>query len=213
MIFLRALSFLLLYIATASANAAEQHSTEPTLGLINASQERYQDHTLEFWGYHDSQGSGSYADTLKLRYYNPLNLGDWHGTVRLDTAYTAVYGPQLAAQSTGTFSPSYAMLTIWGGQSSWFGHLGARVSAPLGNAGQWLAGPQVITSFRPADNKQTLLVDISPLARYMFGFSPKAPAGINPPPLASHLELYQTIGLNLSPSTQIRFLGLEQCRL
>ncbi|QWD61083.1 hypothetical protein ICV36_02045 [Polynucleobacter sp. MWH-UH35A] len=132
-------------------------------------------------------------------------MGDWHGTVRLDTAYSAVYGPQLPAQSTGTFSPSYAMLTIWGGQAGWLGNLGARLTAPLGNAGQWLAGPQVSTSFKPADSKHTLLADISPLARYMFGFSPKAPAGFSAPPLASRLELYPTVGLNLSPSTQIRF--------
>ena len=203
--FLRALTLSFLCLPTALVCAAEQYSPAPILGLINASQERSQDHILEFWGYHDYLGSQNYLDTLKLRYYNPLNLGDWRGTMRLDTAYTASYGPQQSAQGTGSFSPNNAMLTIWGGQSGWLGNIGARVYAPLSNSGQWLAGPQVSTSFKPAGSEKNILSDISPLARYMFGFNPKAPAGTSPPPIASQLELYPTIGLNLSPSTQIRF--------
>ena len=205
MVFLRALTFSLLCISSALVSAIEQNSSAPILGLVNASQDRSQDRTLEFWGYHEYDGSQNYADTLKLRYYNPLNLGDWHGTVRLDTAYTAVYGPQLAAQSTGTFSPDNAILTIWGGQDGWLANIGARLFAPLSNYGQWLAGPQVSTSFKPAGNGQSVLSDISPLARYMFGFNPKAPSGTALPPLVSRLELYPTVGFNLSPSTQIRF--------
>ncbi len=203
--FLRALTFSFFCIPIALVSAAEPTSSASILGLINVSQDRSQDHILEFWGYHDYQGSQNYDDTLKLRYYNPLNLGDWHGTMRLDTAYTASYGPQHSAQSTGTFSPNNAMLTIWGGQAGWFGNIGARIFAPLSNSGQWLAGPQVSTSFKPANGEKSVISDISPLARYMFGFNPKAPAGSSLPPLASQLELYPTIGLNLSPSTQIRF--------
>jgi len=205
MAFLRATTFSLLCIFSALVGATEQTLPAPILGLVNTSQDRSKDRTLEFWGYHDYDGSQNYLDTLKLRYYNPLNLGDWHGTVRLDTAYTAAYGPQLPAQSTGTFSANNAMLTIWGGQAGWFANVGARVIAPLSNYGQWLAGPQVSTSFKPADNGRNLLADISPLARYMIGFNAKAPAGSNPPPLASRLELYPTLGLNLGPSTQLRF--------
>ncbi|MBU3538057.1 hypothetical protein ICN36_03865 [Polynucleobacter sp. UK-Gri1-W3] len=125
--------------------------------------------------------------------------------MRLDTAYTATYGPQLPAQSTGTFSPNNAMLTIWGGQADWFANVGARVFVPLGNTGQWLAGPQVSTSFRPADSGQNILSDISPLARYMMGFNRKAPTSSSLPPLDNHLELYPTVGLNLGSSTQLRF--------
>lgn len=202
--FLRALTFLLACITTALACAAEPTSN-PILELINTSQDRSKDRTLEFWGYHGYDGSQNYADTLKLRYYNPVNLGDWHGMVRLDTAYTATYGPLLAAQATGTFSPNNAMLTIWGGQAGWLANVGARLLAPLGNFGQWMAGPQVSASFKPAGNGQDVLSDISPLARYMIGFNAKAPSGASPPPLASHLELYPTIGFNLSPNTQIRF--------
>lgn len=204
MIFLRTLTFLLLCISTALACAAEQPST-PILGLVNASQDRSENRILEFWGYHEYDGSQNYADTLKLRYYNPLNIGDWHGTLRLDTAYTAAYGPLLPAQSTGTYSANNAMVTIWGGKAGWFGNVGARVVAPLSDVGQWLAGPQVSTSFTPAGSSKSLLADISPLARYMIGFNAKAPSGFSPPPLASRLELYPTVGLNLGPSTQIRF--------
>ncbi len=205
MTFLRALTYFVLSTAATLVCAAEQTSSPAILGLVNASQERSQDHILEFWGYHEYQGSQDYADTLKLRYYNPLNLGDWRGTVRLDTAYTANYGPQLPAQSTGTFSPNNAMITIWGGQADWLGNVGARLVAPLGNTGQWLAGPQVSTSFKPAGSGQNILSDISPLARYMLGFNPKAPAGSSTPPLTRNLELYPTVGINLSSSTQIRF--------
>ena len=203
MTFLRTLTFLLLCISTALACAAEQPSA-PILGLVNASQNRSQDRTLEFWGYHEYNGSQNYNDTLKLRYYNPLNVGDWHGTLRLDTAYTAAYGPLLPAQSSGTYSANNAMVTIWGGKAGWLGNVGARVVAPLSDVGQWLAGPQVSTSFTPASSK-SLLADISPLARYMIGFNAKAPSGFSPPPLASRLELYPTVGVNLGPSTQIRF--------
>ena len=204
MTFLRALTFSFLCISNALVCAQEQASS-PILGLVNISQDRSQDHILEFWGYHEYDGSQNYADTLKLRYYNPLNIGDWHGTVRLDTAYTATYGPQLPAQSTGSFSANNTMVTVWGGKADWFANVGARLFAPLGNTGQWLAGPQISTSFAPAGSGQKVLSDISPLARYMIGFSPKAPTGSNLPPLASRLELYPTIGLNLGPSTQIRF--------
>ena len=200
---MRTLTFLLLCISSAIACAAEQPSA-PILGLVNASQDRSENRILEFWGYHEYDGSQNYADTLKLRYYNPLNIGDWHGTLRLDTAYTAAYGPLLPAQSTGTYSANNAMVTIWGGKAGWFGNVGARVVAPLSDVGQWLAGPQVSTSFTPASSK-SLLADISPLVRYMIGFNAKAPSGFSPPPLASRLELYPTVGVNLGPSTQIRF--------
>ena len=200
---MRTLTFLLLCISSAIACAAEQPSA-PILGLVNASQDRSENRILEFWGYHEYDGSQNYADTLKLRYYNPLNIGDWHGTLRLDTAYTAAYGPLLPAQSTGTYSANNAMVTIWGGKAGWLGNVGARVVAPLSDVGQWLAGPQVSTSFTPASSK-SLLADISPLVRYMIGFNAKAPSGFSPPPLASRLELYPTVGVNLGPSTQIRF--------
>ena len=205
MAFLRAITLFLLLSYGLGVYAEEGSPPQSYLGLINTSQDRSQDHILEFWGYHDYLGSENYVDTLKLRYYNPLNIDTWHGTVRLDTAYTAPYGPQLQNQSTGTFSANNAMLTIWGGQADWFGNLGARLVAPLGNQGQWAIGPQMSTSFKPTDRSQNLLADISPLARYMLGFNSKAPTGTTPLSLVNRLELYPTIGLNLSSNIQLRF--------
>jgi hypothetical protein len=61
-------------------SVAAKQTSAPILGLVNASQDRSENHILEFWGYHEYDGSQNYADTLKLRYYNPLNIGDlaWH---------------------------------------------------------------------------------------------------------------------------------------
>lgn len=204
MTFLRALLFCILLMPSSWVCADETKNTPP-FGLVNVSQEHSQDHILEFWGYHDYQGSENYSDTLKLRYYNPLNIGDWHGTARLDAANTANYGPLQTNQSPGTFTPSNAMLTVWGGLPSWFGNVGARVLAPLQNQGQWAVGPQISTSFKPKNSDGNLLSDFSPLTRYMYGFDPKTAPGSTPPSLLRRLELYPTIGLNLSSSTQIRF--------
>ncbi|MBU3640954.1 hypothetical protein [Polynucleobacter sp. Fuers-14] len=81
----------------------------------------------------------------------------------------------------------------------------SRILASLSNTGQWLAGPQVSASFKPAGGGQNTLSDISPLARYMMGFNRKAPTSASLPPADNHLELYPTVGLNLSSSTQLRF--------
>ena len=204
MAFLRALTFILLLIQGYWVCASDAVSPLP-FGLINASQERSNDHVLEFWGYHDYEGSQNYSDTLRLRYYNPLNIGDWHGTARLDTSYISNYGPQQANQSTGTYTPNTAMLTVWGGLPTWFGNAGARVIAPLQNQGQWAAGPQLSTSFRPKSTDANLFSDFSPLTRYLYGFSPRNAPGSAPPALLRRLELYPTLGFNLDRNTQIRF--------
>lgn len=162
MSFLRILTLLFLCIASALVCASEQTPT-PIFGLVNSSQDRSQNRTLEFWDCHEYDGSQNYTDTLKLRYYNPLNIGDWHSTLRLDTAYTSAYGPMLPNQSGGTYTADNVMLTIWGSKADWLGNIGARVLAPLANVGQWLAGPQVSTSFTPAGSSKSLLADISPL--------------------------------------------------
>ncbi len=202
---LRVIAFFLILTYGLGIHAAENLPNQPILGLVNTSQNWSEDHILEFWGYHSYLGSENYDDTLNLRYYNPINIDTWHGLVRLDTAYSAFYGPLLPNQSTGNFSANNAMLTIWGGQADWFANLGARLYAPLSNQGQWAIGPQVSTSFKPADPSKHLLADISPLARYMFGFNSKAPSGTPLLPVFNRLELYPTIGLNLGPNTQLRF--------
>jgi hypothetical protein len=64
------------------------------------------------------------------------------------------------------------------------------------------------TVFIPPEGSKTALADFSPLVRYMYGFYSKNSAlaeSLNQPALARRLELYPTIGFNLSPSTQLRF--------
>jgi hypothetical protein len=58
----------------------------------NISEQYARDRILEFWGYHDSQGSELYKNTIRLRYYQPLNINRFNGTLRLDTSYVREYG-------------------------------------------------------------------------------------------------------------------------
>lgn len=169
-------------------------------------------HILEFWGYHDTYAQQAQSDTLKLRYYQPLQIDQWRGTMRLDTSYISAYGPLLPNQSSGSYTAGNTLLTIWGNHTailkSWGGTLGGRIIFPFGNDGQWAAGPQVGSVFKPVDGSSTPLSDFSPLARYMFGFYSKNSAlarSLNQPSLARRLELYPTLGLNIAPDTQIRF--------
>lgn len=203
MTFTRALIISAFLLGASWAYADESTSTLP-FGLINTSQDRSQAHILEFWGYHDYQGSENYSDVLKLRYYNPLNIGQWHGTARLDISYISNYGPQQANQSSGTYTPNVTMLTVWGGLPDWAANVGARIIAPMQNSGQWAVGPQISTSFG-LKNQVSVFSDFSPLTRYMYGFDPKTAPGSTPPALLRRLELYPTLGFNLSQSTQIRF--------
>lgn len=178
----------------------------------NVSKEYSRSRILEFWGYHDYQGSQNYADTLKLRYYQPLDIGSFKGTIRLDTSYVSSYGPSYPAQSTGQYSAGNTMLTFWGNHPDLFPSLGAnfgaRVVFPFGNNGQWAIGPQLGASFRPKENTFLNLADFSPLARYMYGFDTKNNSfQVNPsqPPLVRNLQLFPTLGFQINPATQIRF--------
>jgi hypothetical protein len=169
-------------------------------------------HILEFWGYHNTYEPQSQSDTLKLRYYQPLQIDQWRGTMRLDTSYVSAYGPLLPNQSSGTYTAGNTLLTIWGNHPGilqhWNGTLGGRIVFPFGNNGQWAAGPQVGMVFHPTQANRSPLADFSPLARYMYGFYLKNTTlanALNQPALARRLELYPTIGLNLAPQTQLRF--------
>lgn len=169
-------------------------------------------HILEFWGYHNTYAPQAQSDTLKLRYYQPLHIDQWRGTMRLDTSYISAYGPLLPAQSSGTYTAGNTLLTIWGNHpgilKNWDGTLGGRIIFPFGNNGQWAAGPQVGMVFHSADISTSPLADFSPLARYMYGFYSKNSAlanSLNQPALARRLELYPTLGFNIAPNTQIRF--------
>ena len=175
--------------------------------LKNVSQDHTEDHILEFWGYHNYQGSENYSDTLKLRYYEPLKIDRWRGTMRLDTSYIANYGPTLPSQATGQYSAGNTLLTVWGGLPGWQANFGGRIIFPFGNNGQWVAGPQVSASFSPVEGSHSVLNDFSPLMRYMYGFDSKNNAGTASPnqgTLLRTLSLFPTLGIHLAHDTQLR---------
>ncbi|CAM3641849.1 hypothetical protein [Polynucleobacter brandtiae] len=210
---LRTLTLVLLFGISCISFGAEDEGkySEGFLRLDNVSQDYSRNHVLEFWGYHNSAGSSSSVDTLKLRYYQPIDLGEFKGTMRLDTAYNSSYGPNLPQHSAGQYDAGNTMLTVWGNHPGifrhWGGNLGGRVIFPFGNNGQWAIGPQVGSSFVPPNGKDSILADFSPLIRYMYGFDGKNNSFANnprQPPLVRTLQLFPTIGLQITPSTQLR---------
>jgi hypothetical protein len=181
------------------------------LNLEKAADQYSSKRVLEFWGYHNTTGEQVQNDTLKLRYYQPLTFDQWRGTMRLDTSYVSTYGPTLPAQSSGTYNAGNTMLTVWGNHpnvlKNWEGTLGGRIIFPFGNNGQWAAGPQVGTVYVPKQGDNSRLSDFSPLLRYMYGFDTKGnsfASNPNQPPLVRNLNIFPTLGLNISPSTQLR---------
>lgn len=177
----------------------------------NISGEYSRDQILEFWGYHNYQGSQNYSDTIRLRFYHPLDIDRFRGTIRLDTAYVSSYGPSFPAQNSGQYSAGNTMLTFWGNHPRILPEIGANFGArlifPFGNNGQWAIGPQVGASFRPKETNAFNLADFSPLARYMYGFDTKNNSfQVNPsqPPLVRNLQLFPTFGFQLAPNTQLR---------
>ncbi|AGG32946.1 hypothetical protein D521_0376 [beta proteobacterium CB] len=182
------------------------------LNLEKASDQYSSQRILEFWGYHDTFGEQTQSDTLKLRYYQPLQFDRWRGTMRLDTSYVSTYGPELPQHQTGTYSAGNTMLTVWGNHpnvlKNWEGTLGGRIVFPFGNYGQWAAGPQIGTVYVPRQGSKSPLSDFSPLLRYMYGFDTKSNSfanNPNQPPLVRNLNIFPTLGFNLTPNTQLRF--------
>jgi len=207
----RLLFLLSLLISSEVIWADESKFSGNFLGLQEEDYQNSSERILEFWGYHSYEGGGNYDDTLKLRYYQPLTVSDWKGTLRLDTSYVSSYGPSQAAQSTGQYSAGNTLLTIWGNHPdilpSWGGSLGGRIIFPFGNNGQWAIGPQVGSVYKPTEGSKSPLSDFSPLARYMYGFGTNNSTTTNPTQsnLLRSLYLYPTLGFNIAPQTQIRF--------
>ncbi len=184
----------------------------PLSKFDNDSQQLTNSKVLEFWGYHDYQGSDNYQNTLKLRYYNPLEVGDWRGRIRLDTAYVANFNSISSENNSGQYSSGNTMVTIWGQDRRFLKPLGAlvggRVIFPFGNNGQWAVGPQLGWSFIPEVDSKLHVTDFSPLIRYMYGFDSKNNSIItNPsqPALQRSLQMFPTIGFQLGPNTMLRF--------
>jgi hypothetical protein len=201
----------LLLVLFASATQAEDLLV-PISKFDNDSQQLTNSKVLEFWGYHNYDGSDNYQNILKLRYYNPLELGDWRGRIRLDTTWASNYNSIASANNSGQYSAGNTMVTIWGQDRTFLKPLGAlvgaRVTLPFGNNGQWAVGPQLGWSFVPEVDSQLQVTDFSPLIRYMYGFDTKNNSQIinpNQPALARNLQLFPTIGFQLSPDTMLRF--------
>ena len=184
----------------------------PISKFDNDSQKLTNSKVLEFWGYHDYDGSDNYQNILKLRYYNPLQAGDWRGRIRLDTSYASNYNSISAANNSGQYSAGNTMVTIWGQDRTFLKPLGAlvggRIIFPFGNNGQWAVGPQLGWSFVPQVDSLLHITDFSPLMRYMYGFDTKnnSPSvNSSQPALVRNLQLFPTIAIQLSPSTKLRF--------
>jgi hypothetical protein len=193
------------------ASADESKFSGGFLNLEKASDQNPSQRTLEFWGYHNTYGEQTQSDTLKLRYYQPLQFDQWRGTMRLDTSYVSTYGPTLTEQSSGIYNASNTMLTVWGNHpgilKNWEGTLGGRIIFPFGNNGQWALGPQIGTVYVPTQGSDSRLSDFSPLLRYMYGFDAKGNSFANNPsqsPLVRSLNIFPTLGLNILPNTQLR---------
>jgi hypothetical protein len=109
---------------TQSENASK--FSDNFLGLNTASNQVSIPHILEFWGYHNWYEQEEQSNTLKLRYYQPLQIDRWQGIMRLDTSYVSLYGPDLPQQSSGNYNAGNTMLTIWGNHPNllniWGGH-------------------------------------------------------------------------------------------
>jgi hypothetical protein len=210
-IFTHTLTSLILLGLMGGALAEESKFSGGFLNLEKASDQYSSQRVLEFWGYHDTFGEKTQSDTLKLRYYQPLQFDRWRGTMRLDTSYVSTYGPTLPEQSSGTYNAGNTMLTVWGNHpnvlKNWEGTLGGRIIFPFGNYGQWAAGPQIGTVYIPRQGSNTALSDFSPLLRYMYGFDTKSNSFANnpsQPPLVRNLNIFPTLGFNLAPNTQLR---------
>ena len=195
--------------------AAATHAEDflvPISKFDNDSQQLTNSKVLEFWGYHNYDGNDNYQNILKLRYYNPLEAGDWRGRIRFDTAWASNFNSISSANNSGQYSAGNTMVTIWGQDRTFLKPLGALVGArvifPFGNNGQWAVGPQLGWSFVPEVDSMLHVTDFSPLMRYMYGFDSKNNSqAINPsqPPLSRNLQLFPTIGFQLSPNTMLRF--------
>lgn len=209
--------YLLAFTSLGFGQATAPNDSSTFLALENRSHEYSKDSIVEFWGYHNGYGNENFSDTVRLRLYQPLQIGNWSGIFRLDTSYVSNWGPADPGQSSGQFSAGNTFITVWGKPPSflpnWGVNLGARLLFPFGNNGQWAIGPQIGSVFKPKDPSKTILADFSPLVRYMYGFDTKNNSfAINPtqPPLLRTLNLFPTVGLHLTPTTQIRFWDENQ---
>jgi hypothetical protein len=201
-----------LFLSLYCIGAQAEQLLVPISKFDNDSQQLSNSRVLEFWAYHNYQGGDNDQNTLLLRYYNPLSMGTWKGRIRLDTAYVANYNSNTSVNNSGQYSAGNTMITIWGQDRHFLKPLGAQVGArvimPFGNNGQWAVGPQLGWTFLPEVNSLLRVTDFSPLVRYMYGFDTKNNSLVinpNQPALQRNLQMFPTIGFQLTPNTMLRF--------
>ncbi|WP_114690017.1 hypothetical protein [Polynucleobacter necessarius] len=92
----------------------------PMLKFDNDSQQLTNSKVLKFFGYHNYDGNDNYQNILRLRYYNPLEVGEWRGRIRLDTSYASNYNSISSANNAGQYSAGNTLITIWGAKQNFF---------------------------------------------------------------------------------------------
>ena len=184
----------------------------PLSKFDNDSQRLSSDRVLEIWGYNTADGGNNFQNAFTLRYYNPLEAGDWKGRIRLDTSVISSYNSSTSTGNLNQYSGGNTMVTIWGQDKVFLNPLralvGARVIMPFGNNGQWAVGPQLSWTLTPEVDTILHVTDFSPLIRYMYGFDTKNNSFANnpsQPPLARYLAIFPTVGFELTPKTMLRF--------
>ncbi len=197
----------------AQPTASSSVSNGQWLGMDNVSQRYVPAPIVDLWYYHQTLSTGAYSNMATLRVFHPISnpWGQWRGVFRLDQSYYNSFGPSVDDPNNKTYQRGNTMITIWGNHphlfSSWHGDLGLRVILPVGNEGQWAVGPQAGVSYQTRKPEgQVGLSDFSPLARLMVGFNIKNNRYVkaNQPPPERVLQLFPTLGFDLSPNTQLR---------
>jgi hypothetical protein len=193
------------------SNSYAEDLLVPLSKFDNDSQRLATDRVLEFWGYQSFEGNNNFDNTMTLRYYNPLEVGDLKGRIRIDTSLVSSFNIDTAGSNSRQYSAGNTMVTIWGQDKNYLNPLralvGARVVLPFGNYGQWAVGPQLSWSLTPEEDSLLKVTDFSPLIRYMYSFDTKNNSfAVNPsqPPLSQYFQIYPTVGFQLSPKTMLR---------
>jgi hypothetical protein len=156
---------------------------------------------LELWNFYDNEGDGNKANTTQIRYYIPLHKGNTNLTLRLDTSEYSQFGASYPNQNIFDYKAGTSKITLYASTApvnQWSAMYGLRTLLPIGAANQWLIAPHVGASYTP---KNSVITDISPVARYFYGFDPRYPNTT----LVRSLNLFPTIGFKLSANTEARF--------
>lgn len=201
--------FLLLGVLFSTAWAEDAKNHAPL--FVNDSQQLSNQRVLEFWGYHNYQGSDAYQNIGKIRYYNPLEIGDWEGRLRLDASRVSNFNSISSPSSSGEYKAGQTMVTVWGRDKVFLKEMGALVGArvifPFGNNNQWEVGPQLNWSYVPGAQPVLPISDFSPLVRYMYGFYAKNNGyaeNPNQPGPTRSLYMYPTLGYSVTPDLMLR---------